>query len=97
MLRSSRECLPAALLPFGCLHEAAGWTCLHMQHNLLRVFVCLDYIASCSAWRLLVPLICRSINLPIHHPDWWFIDFPSADKQFAAEQAAYRSVFKGRA
>jgi hypothetical protein len=30
----------------------------------------------------------------MHHPDWWFIDFAGADQQFAAEQAAYRSVFK---
>ena len=36
----------------------------------------------------------RSNNLPMHHPDWWFIDFAGADQQFAAEQAAYRSVFK---
>lgn len=35
-----------------------------------------------------------SNNLPMHHADWWFIDFAGADQQFAAEQAAYRAVFR---
>jgi hypothetical protein len=43
---------------------------------------------------MLHTVLCSSINLPMHHPDWWFIDFKGAEQQFAAEQAAYRAVFR---
>lgn len=52
-----------------------------------------------EAWYLMYNAIndkmqMTSNNLPMHHPDWWFIDFPGAEQQFAAEEAAYSSVLK---